>query len=71
MIEIAGIEISRIIIELQFQTKLNSLLLDALLSGKEIKTQAQVEELKKQAAEEVDKYYGGKANISYKPPEKG
>ncbi|MFA6458019.1 MAG: hypothetical protein WCV72_01345 [Patescibacteria group bacterium] len=69
MIKIGDIDIGKVIIELQFQSKLNSFLIEALLNKKNL-TQDDVENLKEQAAKAVNDYYGGKQMITYTPTKK-
>ena len=59
-VKIGDIDIGKALIELEFQTKLNSLLIELLLNSvKPIGiTQQTIEELKEKAAEEVNKKYG-------------
>lgn len=69
MISIGDIDIGKVIIELQFQTKLNSLLIEELLNGRRV-SQSGIEEIKIIAVNEVNKYYGGKQMVTYTPPKK-
>lgn len=69
MIKIGDIDIGKVIIELQFQSKLNAFLIEKILSGTKL-TQDDVEELKVKAANAVNQYYGGKQMITYTPPKK-
>lgn len=69
MIKIGDIDIGKVIIELQFQSKLNELLIEALLNKRDI-TQKDVDSFKAQAAEAVNNYHGGKQMIKYTPPRK-
>lgn len=68
MIKIGDIDIGKVIIELQFQSKLNSLLIENILNRRTL-NQRDIESLKVQAAESVNQYYGGKQMINYRPPE--
>lgn len=67
MIKIGDIDIGKVLIELQFQSKLNSLLIEAILNNNTL-TQEDVEFMKTKAAESVNEYYGGKEMITYKSP---
>ncbi len=69
MIKIGDIDIGKTILELQFQTKLNSFIIEMLLNEKKLSSQKDIEELKVRAAKEVNDYYGGKEMISYKTTE--
>lgn len=66
MIKIGDIDIGKVILELQFQTKLNSFLIEMLLNDKKPASQKEIEDLKVRAAKEVNDYYDGKEMISYK-----
>ena len=59
-IEIGNIDIGKTLIDLEFQTKFNSLLIELLLNN--VKpvgvTQETIEQLKDKAAEEINKKYG-------------
>lgn len=69
MIKIGDIDIGKTIIELQFESKLNALLIEAILN-KTVLTQDGVEDLKAKAAAQVNSYYGGKQMITYTPLQK-
>ncbi len=69
MIKIGDIDIGKTIIELQFQTKLNSLLIEKMMNNEPLSSQKELEQLKVAAAAAVNEYYG-KEMITYTPKNK-
>lgn len=67
MIKIGDIDIGKVIIELQFQSKLNSLLIENILNKQPVNRDI-IEQLKVKAAKSVNDSYGGKQMITYTPP---
>ena len=59
-IQIGNIDIGKALIDLEFQTKLNSLLIELLLNNVKPAgvTQDTIEQLKEKAAKEINKKYG-------------
>ncbi|MFC1749655.1 hypothetical protein ACFL2V_12705 [Pseudomonadota bacterium] len=64
MIKIGDIDIGKVLLELQFQSKLNSFLIEKLLNDQKV-TQQEIEKLKSEAAKAVNEYYDGKEMITY------
>jgi hypothetical protein len=62
MVKILDMDIGKILIQLQFQTKLNQYLIEKLLNKEEV-DEDELKRLKMKAVESVNKYYGGQQMI--------
>ena len=58
MLNINGKNVGNILVQLQYQTELNALLIDSILNNEEPRTQDEVQKIKKKAIRIVNDSYG-------------